>query len=188
MPLNFYQDCLKTISRNDRNMLISCTKKLADALKIKVFEVVPIRRNRLFEWHANLFVFNRRNGVIMMNNLTRYSVVLYGLKADHFKKFNELVLSAIEQTFRSEGFSDEVISNYVRTGAQMIYAKSSDRSILGQLNDVQYHLEWRIEKRAPLDSVYMVEISKELNRIPLGKQMNYYFAIDLLHAELGKLQ
>ena len=166
-------------------MLLSCTKKLADALKIKVFEVVPLRRNQLYEWHANLFVFNRRKGVIVMNNLTRYSVVLYGLKAEHFKKFNEFVLSAIEQTFRAEGFSDEVISNFVRTSARVIYAKSSDRSILGQLVDVQYHLEWRIDEREPIDSFFLVEISKELNRIPLGTQ-KYHYAIDLLQEELGK--
>ena len=169
-------------------MLISCTKKLADALKIKVFEVVPLRRNPLFEWHANLFVFNRRKGVILMNNQTRYSVVLYGLKAEHFKKFNELVLSAIEQAFQAEGFSDEVISNYMRTECAPIYAKSSDRSILGQLVDVQYHLEWRIDERAPIDSIFLVDISKELNRIPLSKQMNYDYAIDLLQAELEKVQ
>ena len=169
-------------------MIVSCTKKLADALKIKVFEVVPLRRNPLFEWHANLFVFNRRKGVIVMNNLTRYCVVLYGLKAEHFKKFDELVLSAIEQTFRAEGFSDEVISDYMRTSSQVVYAKSSDRSVLGQLVDVQYHMEWRIDEREPTDSIFLVDISKELNRIPLSKQMNYDYAIDLLQAELEKVQ
>ena len=168
-------------------MLLSCTKKLADALKIKVFEVVPIRRNPLFEWHANLFVFNRRKGVIVMNNLTRYSVVLYGLKAEHFKKFNELVLSAIEQTFQAEGFSDEVIEKYLRTECELTFAKSSDRSVLGQLVDVQYHLEWRLDERAPIDGIFLVDISKELNRIPLGTQ-KYHYAIDLLQAELGKVQ
>ena len=165
-------------------MIISLTKKLADALKIKVFEVVPIRRNPLFEWHANLFVFNRRKGVIVMNNLTRYCVVLYGLKAEHFKKFDELVLSAIEQTLRAEGFSDEVIFNYMRTSSQVVYAKSSDRSILGQLVDVQYHLEWRLDERAPIDSIFLVDISKELNRIPLGTQ-KYHYAIDLLQEEMS---
>ena len=170
------------------DLLISCTKKLADALKIKVFEVVPLRRNPLFEWHANLFLFNRRKGVILMNNLTRYSVVLYGLNVEHFKKINELVLSAIEQTFRAEGFSDEVISTYMRTGSQVIYAKSSDRSILGQLTDVQYHFEWRIDEWEPIDSIFLINISKELNRIPLGKLMNYNFAVDLLQEALKKLQ
>ena len=167
-------------------MIVSCTKKLADALKIKVFEVVPLRRNPLFEWHANFFVYQRRKGVIVMNNLTRYCVVLYGLKAEHFKKFNELVLSAIEQTLRAEGFSDEVISNFVRTSARVIYAKSSDRSILAQMNYVMYHIEWRLEGQPPLDDIYMVEISKAINQIPLTKHLNYRFAIEVLQEELNK--
>ena len=169
-------------------MLISCTKKLADALKIKVFEVVPIRRNPLFEWHANLFVYQRRKGIIVMNNLTRYSVVLYGLKAEHFKKFNELVLSAIEQTFRAEGFSDEVISNYMRTSSHMIYAKSSDRSILGQIYDVLYMMEYHMEDYLPTESVYMIELSKKMSRTPMGKHIKYTYPIDMLQEELGKFQ
>jgi len=168
-------------------MLISCTKKLADVLKIKVFEVVSLRRNPLFEWHANLFVYQRRKGVIVMNNLTRYSVVLYGLKAEHFKKFNELVLSAIEQTFRAEGFSDEVVSNYMRTSSQVIYAKSSDRSILGQINDVLYMLEWHMEDYLPPDSIFMIELSKKMSRTPMGKHIKFIYPIDMLQEELGKL-
>ena len=169
-------------------MLISCTKKLADALKIKVFEVVPSRRDPLYEWHANLFVYQRRKGIIVMNNLTRYSVVLYGLKAEHFKKFNELVLSAIEQTFRAEGFSDEVISNYMRTSSHMIYAKSSDRSILGQINDVLYMMEYHMEDYLPTESVYMIELSKKMSRTPMGKHIKYTYPIDMLQEELGKFQ
>ena len=75
----------------------------------------------------------------------------------------------------------------LRTSSQVIYAKSSDRSILGQLVDVQYHLEWRLDERASVDSIFMVDISKELNRIPLGTQ-KYHYAIDLLQEELGKVQ
>ena len=169
-------------------MLISCTKKLADALKIKVFEVVPLRRKPLFEWHANLFVYQRRKGVIVMNNLTRYSVVLYGLKAEHFMKFDELALSAIEQTLRAEGFSDEVISNYMRTGSQVIYATSSDRSILGQINDVLYMMQYHLEDYLPADSVFMIELSKKMSRTPIGKHIEYIYPIDMLQAELGKLK
>ena len=166
-------------------MLISCTKKLADAFKIKVFEVVPLRRDPLYEWHANLFVYQRRKGVIVMNNLTRYSVVMYGLKAEHFKKFDELVLSAIEQTFRAEGFSDEVISNYVRTCSRVIYAKSSDRSILGQINDVLYMMQYHMEDYLPTDTVFMIELSKKMSRTPMGKHIEYTYPIDMLQAELG---
>ena len=168
-------------------MLFSCTKKLADALRIKVFEVVPIKREPLFEWHANLFVHNRRKGVIIMNNKTRYSVVLYGLTADHFRQFKTIAVSAIEQTFRAEGFSADVISKYLRTGCEPIFVKSYDRSILGQMNYVMYHVEWRLEEQPPLDDIYMVEISKAVNRVPLTKHLNYGFAIEVLQEELSKI-
>ena len=168
-------------------MLISCTKKLAVALKINVFEVIPIRREPLFEWHANLFVFNRRKGVILMNNQTRYSVVLYGLKAEHFREFQTIALSAIEQTFKAEGFSDDVISNYVRTCAQVIYAKSSDRSILGQVNDVLYMMQYHMEEYLPTDDIYMIELSKRMSRTPMGKHLKYICPIDVLKEELKKL-
>lgn len=167
-------------------MLISCTKKLDDALKIKVFEVVPLRRKPLYEWHANLFVYNRRKGILMMNNQTRYSVVLYGLTAEHFRQFKTIALLAIEQTFRAEGFSDNVISRYFDHGGDVLYAQSYDRSILGQMNYVMYHVEWRLEEQPPLDDIYMVEISKAINQIPLTKHFNYRFAIEVLQEELNK--
>ena len=168
-------------------MLISQTKRLADALKIKVFEVVPIRREPLYEWHANLFVYNRRKGVILMNNKTRYSVVLYGLTAEHFRQFKTLAVSAIEQTFRAEGVSADVIKKYLRTECEPIFIKSYDRSILGQMNYVLYHVEWRLDEQPPLDDIYMVEISKAVNRIPLTKHFNYGFAIEVLREELNNI-
>jgi len=167
-------------------MLISCTKKLADVLKIKVFEVVPIRREPLFEWHANLFVYNRRKGIIMMNNKTRYSVVLYGLTAEHFRQFNAIELSAIEQTLRAEGFAADVIAKYLRTSAQVIYGKSYDRSILGQINDALFQLDvtWTLDEFMPSDSIYMVEMSKQLSRTPT----KIGFPMDLMKNELDKIQ
>src|SRR5665647_1325687 len=139
-------------------MLISCTKKLANALKIQVFDVVPLRRVPLFEWHANLFVYNRCKGVIMMNNQTRYSVVFYGLTAEHFRQFNNIALSAIEQTFRAEGFTDEAIAKYLRTECAPIFTKSYDRSILGQMNDALFQLDvtWTLDEFVPSDSIYTV--------------------------------
>ena len=169
-------------------MLFSCTKKLADALKIKVFEVVPIKREPLYEWHANLFVYNRRKGVIMMNNKTRYSVVLYGLTAEHFRQFKAIAVFAIEQAFKAEGFSDDVISKYLHLGGDVLYAKSYDRSILGQMNYVLYHVEWRLEEQPPFDEIYMVEISKAVNKVPLTKHLNYGFAIEVLTEEMSKLE
>ncbi len=86
----------------EMTMLIECTKKLADAMKIKLCEITPIKREPFYEWHAHLFWFDRRKGVILMNNQTRYCIVLYGVKAAHFKRLGSIMLSAIEETFIAE--------------------------------------------------------------------------------------
>ncbi len=36
-------------------MLIECTKKLADAMKISLSDIKPIERKPFYEWHANFF-------------------------------------------------------------------------------------------------------------------------------------
>jgi len=64
-------------------MLIQCTKKLLDAIERK--PVAYEEKNLLFSWHANLITLNRKKTVVLVNDKTRYAVVLYGLKAKDFK-------------------------------------------------------------------------------------------------------
>ena len=68
-------------------MQIRCTKKLLDTLKVVPEEMTE--EDALFSWHANLLMINRRKVVVLMNDFSRYTVVLYGLKAKEFKNFNE---------------------------------------------------------------------------------------------------
>jgi hypothetical protein len=68
-------------------MEIAVTKKLGDAIRIKPAsssnEIDP-----LFCWTANwIKTFDNRNEdmVVMVNNGTRYTVVIYGVKRNRFK-------------------------------------------------------------------------------------------------------
>lgn len=56
------------------------------------------------------------------------------------------------------------------------------------MNYVLYHVEWRLDEQPPLDDIYMVEISKAVNRIPLTKHLNYGFAVEALKEEMRKLE
>lgn len=89
-------------------MIIECTKKLADTMKIKLNPYDSVNTDSLYEWHANLFMFDSRKGVLLMNNKTRYCIVLYGVKMEHFRKFDKIVLDAIKETFLAEGFGEEL--------------------------------------------------------------------------------
>lgn len=167
-------------------MLLECTKKLADAMKIKLNVITPIRRAPFYEWHANIFLFDRRKGVILMNNQTRYCIVLYGLKAEHFKKLGSIVLAAIEETFIAEGFPDEKVQRYIENCGDVVYTKTHDRSILGQINEFHIAISWEIEYHLPSNSVNLIELNKWASRLLCGT-LGYVYPIEMLKKAMNEI-
>ncbi|HWI54423.1 MAG TPA: hypothetical protein VNT57_01915 [Desulfobacteria bacterium] len=167
-------------------MLMELTKKLADTMNIKLPDITPLKREPFYEWHANLFLFDRRKGVILMNNRTRYCIVLFGLKAEHFRKFSSIVLTAIEETFLAEGFPEELVRRYMEKCGNVVYTKTHDRSILSQINDMHVHLSWKIEEYLPNSGLNVMELNRWLGRILLGSQ-GYSRPIEKLTEEMNLL-
>lgn len=165
-------------------MFLECTKKLADALKIKLFNITPLRREPFYEWHANLFIFNRRKGMIMMNNQTRYCVVLYGLKAEHFKDIRHIALSAIEQIFLAEGFAKEAVGRYMNHCGDIVIGKTHDRSVISQMNDMLYLTSSWIEHYLPANDICLADLSMKLGGVPVGS-LKYTFPIDHLREAMS---
>jgi hypothetical protein len=93
-------------------MLIQCTKSLLDQLGIKDLytpeghEQFP---NSLMAWHANFVTIDRKNAIVLMNNETRYSIVIYRPSKKDLSKINELISEAIITALRMEGVRKEVI-------------------------------------------------------------------------------
>ena len=59
-------------------MLVQCTKKLLDELKVK--PQPHGEEDPLFSWHANFITLNRRKTVVLVNDQNRYVIVLHGVK------------------------------------------------------------------------------------------------------------
>lgn len=160
-------------------MFLACTKKLADVLKIKLPDIKPLGSEPSYEWHANLFVFDRRKGVVMMNNQTRYCVVLYGLKVEHFKTFDQIALSAIEQTFLGEGFSERAVAQYINHCGNVVFTKTYDKSVISQINDMVSLTSSWIDDYLPTSEMCMVNLSKKLGKVPVGS-LKYAYPINRL--------
>lgn len=113
-------------------MLIQCTKKLLDQLNVKpqpVPDELPF-----FSWHANLIIVNHRKTVVLMNDETRYILVLYGLKAKDFKKLDTLILDTLRQTLAAEYVKPEIIRQFISWSPGITYTKTKDRSLVARLN------------------------------------------------------
>jgi hypothetical protein len=167
-------------------MIIECTKKLADAMKIKPNGYETNNSEPFYEWHANLFMFDRRKGVILMNNKTRYCIILYGLKAEHFKRFDSIVLAAIRETFLAEGFSENEVDTYISNCGEVIYTKTHNRSILSQITDFLVDITWQIEEYLPSDNINLVELNKWAGDLMCGS-LGYANPIDLLKKEMSEI-
>lgn len=168
-------------------MIIECTKKLADAMKISLKSYDDTNADSLYEWHANLFMFDRRKGILLMNNKTRYCIVLYGVKMEHFKRFDKAVFDAIRETFLAEGFNEEIVDKYISKCGNVDYTKTHDRSILGQMKDFDISISWQIEEHLPTENINLIDLNKWVNSNLMCGSLDYAHPIDLLRKELERI-
>ena len=137
-------------------MLIQCTKKLLDQLKIQ--PEMKVEEEPLFSWHANLLTINRRKALVFVNDKNRYSIVLYGLKAKDFKILDKHIISSIRKTFQQECIKEEIIEEFISSASQIRYTKTKNRSMLAKMNDscknVHYYLKLLDER-----SIYQAELT-----------------------------
>ncbi|MBV1758123.1 MAG: plasmid pRiA4b ORF-3 family protein [Dethiosulfatibacter sp.] len=165
-------------------MLIKCTKKLLDTLDAKVTE--DHQESLMFSWHANVVTVNRRKTVILLNDLNRYVIVLYGLKKKDFSNMDKLILRAINDVFEDECLNEDIINAYFQEAGGITYTTTKDRSSTSRLNRVA---DWVNQFYDLLieDSVIQSSLSMRISRILVSESKgskDYIVPVDLLHKNL----
>src|SRR5690625_4519430 len=117
-------------------LLIQTTKKLADQLNVKSTKDQIIQNDSLYAWHTHLFVVDRRKYVIVMNNKSRYNFVMGNLVKKDFIRYGSLVKEGIKENLIADGFSDQIVENYLEQCDDTNFAPTSDRSIISQMNEM----------------------------------------------------
>lgn len=145
-------------------MHIQCTKKLLDFLNPEITD--KNSDDNLYAWHANYVNINRRKFMVLMNDLTRFCIVLYGVKKSAFKNPKiELQKAIITMTF--EGYDDELIMKYIKGMGEVTYNRTKNRKLVAQLNRAMEDAWWYAEDRL-YDQLHQPEIANMLNDSPVG--------------------
>ena len=124
-------------------MLIQCTKALLDKMKIgsrelrspEGYDQLP---RSLLAWHAHAVNMDRRKAVILMNNATRYPVVIYRPKPKDFARMKDLMREAIIAALRMEGVCETVIERYMADAGEIEFSKTANRSMVAKMNQAVY--------------------------------------------------
>jgi len=165
-------------------MFIQCTKKLAIAAKLPIETFHESELADFYDWHANLFTYNRRKGIMLINNATRYSIFLYGLKAAEFKKLDSIILEAIKETFLAEGFSEKQVDLYIEKCDSIKYTKTNSRSLVTQMALIEDYMKCFIEDYLPNETFNIVDLNRLCGRYMLGGSFRCY-PIDLLKEKMN---
>lgn len=169
-------------------LILEVTKKLEAELKVNTHNVIPMEEDKFYSWHASLFMYNRRKCIILMNDKTRYSFVLYGLKKEQFKNLQTVISDAIVENFTAEGFDSESINEYIQKLGYILYSKTNDNLILDQMNDMEYiTVQSYFKQYLDEDALNQLELNKKLNRTILGK-WKYVYGIEGLKEEFSTVQ
>ncbi|MBM7606314.1 hypothetical protein JOC75_004362 [Metabacillus crassostreae] len=152
-------------------MLIQCTKKLLTELMVK--PASSSEENALFSWHANFLTINRRKTLVLMNDSNRYIIVLHGLKAIHLKKIDQLIVEAIEETFRDEGVRDDVIEQYISQSKEVTFTTTKNRTFVARLNKACDAVD-AFESELNTDKINQSALNMRVSRLLVGNGKNEY--------------
>jgi len=147
---------------------IGVTKKMKDKFKLVTKEVDNSEYIRLNSWHANIFTFQRKTGAIFMNDLTRYSVVLFGLKRSDFENIEELMKIQLKKNMKSHRFDDLAIHKFTRELDEVSFINTSNRSILGQIKDSLFSMTFFIYSDDLLTEELIQEVNDRINDTPMS--------------------
>lgn len=154
---------------------IQCTKKLASELGVPLLIEKPKHSNPLYCWHAHLFSFSRRKCVLVMNNETRYNFVMFGLVKVDFKRFDDLIVKQISDNLLADGMEQVLVDKYLLNCGDVSYTPTSDRSIIGQINEMimvaQYEMEGNIDEYG---DPKIDQVNRFLNRFVILKLPKLY--------------
>jgi hypothetical protein len=139
---------------------ICCTKKLLDELKQKPCDITEGKP--FFSWYANLLTLHRRKAVLLLNERSRYPILIYGLKAPNFKQLDKLITVAIKAVFLAQGISSDIVEKYMAQSEQIAFTKTSDRSVVAAMNQVAQMLSYYDADEFDLENPVQTDFSMRL--------------------------
>jgi hypothetical protein len=166
---------------------IHCTQKLLKELG-KQGATIPqsaTQHSLLGPWHANLIRIERRKCSLFTNGCTLYSFLVPGVKKADLNNFRELFLLHLKMNLMKEGFRTEDINKALGAYEEISVAPTTNRSVLGSMNDLVNQSDFLVYRAGGLDKADMLLVNMLLNRIPMGA-LKYQYPIEKLYERFGR--
>src|SRR5699024_4042890 len=106
---------------------------------------------------------DRREIVVLTKDVSRYKIVIAGVKAKDFANIDKLIIKAIRQVLESENISKDVINQYILRAGKTAFTKTKDRSMVARLNNACDET-WVLAPYLDMTQNVSPEVSKIISR------------------------
>lgn len=171
------------------NIYLGITKKFADQLGIKKLGNIDTYSPSINMWHASLKYINRKKCIIFMNDLTRYSFFLYGIKKKDLEYLDNIFYDSLIDNLKYENFTHEEIMGLLDPPGEIQIIKTNNRSVNGSINqffrELEYYFCENMNKYIEFEGQMNLRIlNKGLNDTPLCCSDKGFFPIIRMKEEL----
>lgn len=161
-------------------LLIHCTQKLLAEIPDRFTDPSASGAS----WHANLLRFDRRKCVLFTHDETLYSVFVPGLRKPEFEQLDHIFGQHLFKALLWDAFSQTHIERMLEACREIRFTRSSNRSVLGSMNDMRFQIGAHVEQDGGLTSVDLARLHHALNRTPFGA-IGYGYPVERLQEHLA---
>jgi hypothetical protein len=165
-------------------VILRCTKKLLAAIGPTLIGE-PTLASDPEDWYANLLWFDRRKCLLITHSATLFSVFEADVRTADLRAAGQLVTTLIGRELRSEGLPPTAFASLEPD--QVILARTTDRSVLGCMNDMAFLCENVIGKSGGLSCTDLAALNRSLRR-HINSARSYQRPIELTAARLAAQQ
>jgi len=162
-------------------LLIHCTRKLLTQIPERFIDLSASGAG----WHANLLRIERRKCVLFTHDETLYSVFVPGLRKPEFEQLDEVFGRGLFKALMWDDFSQTQIERMLEACRVVRFTRSSNRSVLGSMNDMRFQIGAYLEHDGGLTSVDLAQLHHELNHTPF-RAIGYGYAVERLQEYLAR--
>jgi hypothetical protein len=145
-------------------MIVRVSAKLGKKIRLGYEQSLPPSPNPFLDWSADLFTANRTQYIIVTNNATLYTMVMFGRGMPDASRFLQGALAEMRHRLESDGFSSALQQIIGPAASRIAIAKRQDRRVIGSMNDLIFQARIRLISGDTSPS----ETSRYLNRTPMS--------------------
>ena len=123
---------------------IYCTNKLEKLIGKKIITTEKNSTSPLGNWNANLFSLNRRKCLILMSDITYYSVIFLDILKKDFANFQELFyIRLVDQLNYDElNFPINLAPTILESCQPNFLRTNNNRKVLGTINEFIHEIKY----------------------------------------------